>query len=411
MGSRYAFSIHEFGQNSILRWALGALVLGYFSAFFLWIGNSATTAEAVARGTYACWPYFQDCAWLYVLQALPFGYSQTLLYMALFASLVAAVYWMAEEKWVYAHAALLPAFLWHAFVTFVLTEVLAGNYDYYLFVYGLIILFLPHKLYFLKLALVFFYVLSTIAKLHETWILGTYFSSLATGLPLFPDWSIPIWTNFVIFMEMVGAWFLLSRHALLQRTVFAFFVAFHLYSGILVEYRYPTTVLPMLLILFGPWYRHTPTPLDRRAIPGFVLLGALLVTQLIPVMIPGDQKLTLEGNKYGLYMFDANHQCVSSGTFHFTDGSSRDFRDESYSARNRCDPYRYWFRLNTVCAEGGVERIAWTFDHSINGRPFLRIVDAADACALSYKPFSHNEWIRTETEAPAVGRPVENLYD
>lgn len=407
------FSLAEIESNKILQWAFGALVLGYFVAFSSWMDNTATTIDAVWRGTYTCWPYFQNCADLYFLRTLPDGYSQTFFYMALFGALALAVYRIAERQWELAHATLIPAFLWHGFVTFILTEQMIGNYDYYLFIYGIIILFLPHKEFFLKLALVLFYVLSTVSKMHESWVLGTYFSSLSTGLPLFPDWSIPIWTNFVIFMEMVGAWFLLSKKPLLQRTVFAFFVAFHLYSGILVGYRYPATVMPMLVILFGPMYRHTPVPFTRRALLGWVLVALLFVLQFSPKFIEGDEKLTLEGNKYGLYMFESNHQCVSEVKYIFEDGTERAFREESVVARYRCDPYRYWFRLKNVCERNdAVARVDWRFDHSINGGPFLRIVDVDDACALSYIPFVHNEWIKTEKDNPtAVGRPVENVYE
>ncbi len=407
------FSIQEVEENKILQWAFGALILGYFVAFYSWMNDTATTIDAVARGTYVCWPYFQECAHLYFLRTLPDGYSQTFLYMVLFGVLIVAIYRMSERQWTLAHLTLMPIFIWHAFVIFFLSELMSGNYDYYLFIYALIILFLPHKEFFLKLALVMFYVLSTVAKLHETWVLGTYFSSLKTGLPLFPDWSIPAWTNLVIFMEMIGSWFLLSKNKVLQRGSFLFFAAFHLYSGILVQYRYPATVLPMLVILFGPWYRHTPAPFDRKSIGGWVLISLLFVVQFTPLSIEGDEKMTLEGNKYGLFMFEANHQCISSVRYVFEDGTLREEVVESEVARYRCDPYRYWFRLQNICKRNpAVSRIEWTFDHSINGHPFYRIVDERNACELTYRPFTHNAWIRTmEDSPPAIGRPVENTYE
>jgi hypothetical protein len=332
--------------------------------------------------------------------------------MLLLGTLVVAAYLMYRKKWTGAHLALIPSFLWHAFVCFVLTASISGNYDYYIFFLTLILLFFPHKEFFLKCGLVFFYVLSTVAKIHETWILGTYFSALKTGLPLFPRWSIPIWTNFVIFMEMVGSWFLMSRRVLLQRTVLAFFIIFHLYSGLLVGYRYPATVLPMLIILFGPLYAYTLAPFTRRAIFGWVLIALMCCMQFIPRLIPGDEKLTMEGNRFGLYMFEANHQCVSIVHVNKNDGST-EYRKESYSARQRCDPYEYWFRIHTICVrDPDIMSVAWTFDHSIDGGPFLRIVDVPDACTLSYQPFARNTWIKTEYDHPAVeGYPLENLYD
>lgn len=409
---RRIFSIAEIETQPILQWVFGATILSYFLAFHAWIDTSATTIDAYARGTHLCWPHFQNCGeWLF-LRALPDGYSQTLLYMFLFGTLALAIYLMHRKEWVLAHMLLVLSFLWHATVAFFLTYSLAGNYDYYLFLLGFVLLFLPHKEFFLKLVFVLLYFLSTATKIHETWIVGTYFSALKTGLPLFPEWSIPFWTNTVVFMEMIAAWFLLSSNKLLQRTVFTFFVAFHLYSGLLVEYRYPATVLPTLLILFGPFYRFTKVPLDRRAIVGWLLILCMFAGQSAAHLIPGDEKLTMEGNKLGLYMFEANHQCISTTHVEYKNGSTRTFRDESASARARCDPYRYWFRLQAVCTSNEIRSIAWSLDHSVNGGPFLRIVDESNACTLSYSPFSHNAWIRTEKDNPSViGYPVENIYE
>jgi hypothetical protein len=410
---RKIFSITEIETSAVLQWANGALTIAYFVAFSSRYYEKLTTIDAYADGSYTCWPYFQDCGKLLFLRTLPEGYSQPFLYMVLFGTLIFSIYLIYRKDWVLAHIALLPSFLWHAFMCFVLTMSVSGNYDYYLFIFATIFLFLPYKEFFLKSILVLFYFLSTVAKIHETWIVGTYFSALKTSLPLFPRWSIPFFTNLVIFMEMVGAWFLLSRTMILQRIALIFFVAFHLYSGLLVGYHYPATVLPMLMILFGPLYTFTPPPFTKRSIIGWILVGILIFLQFLPRMIPGDEKLTMEGNKFGLYMFEANHQCVSTMHIYLKDGTMVESRDEKYSARERCDAYRQWFRIHTRCErDPNILSIAWTFDHSINGGPFLRIVDVQDACKLSYTPFAHNKWIKIEYDRPeVVGYPVENLYD
>lgn len=411
-GYRELFSIEEIERSMALKWVFGATILSYFTVFNQWLLQRATTLDAVTDQSFVCWPYFQNCDFLYVLRTLPEGHSQPLLYMTLFGSFLLAAYFMYRGRWVLAHLSLVPAFLWHFFILFFLTYLLGGNYEYYLAILAATLLFFPHKEFFLKLYIVLFYVLSTATKIHEGWVLGTYFSALKTGLPLFPDWSIPLWTNLVIGMELVGSWFLLSKRTVLQRSALVFFAAFHLYSGLLVSFRYPSTILPTLLILFGPLYRHTPIPFDRKAIVGWALVPLLFSAQFLSNIIPGDEKLTLEGNRYGLYMFEANHQCISAATVHFVNGLSTTRTEANSLARNRCDPYQHWFKLQSKCAASErVERISWVFDHSVNGGPFLRIVDVADVCALDYKPFSRNEWIRTEKDnPPIVGYPVENIY-
>jgi hypothetical protein len=248
--------------------------------------------------------------------------------------------------------------------------------------------------------------MSTASKIHPSWVLGQYFTAMVQGLPIFPMGSEIFMTNLVIVMEMFGSWFLLSKHRLIQRSVFLFFVVFHLYSGILVGYRYPTTVLPTLLILFGPWFQVPKIPLDLGVIPGWTLIGTLLFAQLIPQMIEGDEKLTLEGNFFGLYMFESNHQCF--GTIKTGDKVVRNFN--SINPRLRCDPYEYWFRAkNAFCRKSG-EAYSFQMNHSINGGPFYRIVDEPDLCTLEYKAFGHNAWIKTEKEALAIGRPAKNSY-
>lgn len=405
-----ALSLSEIRDSLILRLAFGSLAFSYYITFSRFFYSIDTTVEGVASNTNVCWQYFQNCRDLLFLHTLPYGYSQPILYMGLMGLIFLCAYFLFTRNIVGAQLALIPAFLWHIAVCFLLTSTLTGNYDYYIALFGVIVLFLPHKLFFLRAVLVLFYFLSTYTKIYPSWVLGTYFSALQTGIPIFPDAAIPLWTNLVIIMEMLGAWLLFSSKRLLQRAALVFFAAFHLYSGILVGYLYPSIVLPMLLILFGPLYRPMPVPLDRRSIAGWCVLSAVVGIQVIAPLIPGDAKLTLEGNRFAIYMFEANHQCISSGTIEFRDGRTQPFRSESVIARYRCDPYRYWFQLKTRCDED-VSRISWTFDHTINGGPFLRIVDVDNACALSYKPFSHNAWIKTEFDSPEiVGYPVKNWY-
>ncbi|MCA9366352.1 hypothetical protein KC722_02115 [Candidatus Kaiserbacteria bacterium] len=406
------FFKEEFRLSFILQVALAALVFCYFMVFADWVSRSAITLDSVINHAALCPTYFQSCESLYFLRALPDGYSQSMWYMLLFGSLIVSAYFLICRRWSEAQWILLPAYVWHTLNVFVLTYYGSGNYEYYVFVFGTILFFFPHKEFFLKLTLVLFYVMSTAAKIHPAWIAGGYFTNMSLGLPVFPEWSIPLFTNLVIVMEMVGAWFLLSKHPLVQRTVLLFFVIFHLYSGVLVEYRYPATVLPMLLIAFGPWYRYQKPPLDKKSVIGWTFIGLLCILQLTPKMVVGDEKLTLEANKYGLYMFESNHQCIVSAEYIYTDGHVDTYMEVHNNPRFRCDPYMFWYRFNHVCEQDPrLSRIAWTFDHSINGDPFLRIVDTDNACDLEYKPFSHNEWIKTYTDNPEViGWPAQNDY-
>ena len=411
------FSIHEIEASKVLQWIFGAILLSYFITYFTWFRSNAFTVEALKYGNYSCWPYFQSCGKLYFLSNLPYGYSQATLYMIFFTLLVTSVYFIHKRDWGLAHLALMPVYIWHFIGVFILTDRHSANYEYFLFFFASILLLIPYKEFFLKIILPLFYFIASTIKFHESWVLGTYFSSLKTGLPLFPDWSIPIWTNMVIFMQIIGSWLLLSRHILLQRIFLIFWIIFHIYSGILVGFRYPVTVLPILIVLFGPFYKPIKKiPLDRKSLAGWLIVVFIVSIQFVHYFIPGDMKLTMEGNKYGLYMFESNHQCINNIKIVTENGHVKEQkRIERASARVRCNPYRYWFMIkNKYCPKLQAlypeYKIHWTLDHSINGGPFYRIVDDNDACSLEYRPFSKNPWIKTEQSAEIIGYPVENIY-
>ena len=406
------FSIEEIRDCTVLQWLLGVSLFVFSLTFHDWMPLLTVSRENAVEGEHLCWPYFPSCGDWYFLSALPFGYSQNMFYMLLLVIMLAVAGAIWKKKWSVAHLGLLLLWLWEFSFIFILNIGKRGNYDYYQIILTAILLFLPHKLSFLRISFCYLYFLSASIKIHEGWILGTYFSSLKLGMPIFPRETIPLFTNIVIFMEMVGTWFLLSRRVVLQRAALAFFIFFHLYSGILVWYRYPATILPYLLILFGSAKSYVQVPLGRKSLPGWFLLLLLSVGQSLSFLIPHDAKLTFEGMNYGFYMFDSNHQCVSAEKLIYHDGQSRIVNKELASSRSRCDPYYRLFKLWQICKKDkSLARIEWEFMHSINGGPFYLIVKEPNACELEYDAFRHNEWIKTpEKGAIKLGYPVQNLY-
>lgn len=432
------FSVDEIREQPMLQWMFGALVLFFFLVFSYLITSTIATDTPV--GSPACWPYFQECSKLFFLRGLDDNYSRSIFYMALYGVMLLIIWCMWRKRWNTAHALLLLLFIWEALVIFVFSYSTNAPYHYYHIILTAILLFIPHKEFFLKLAFVFLYFMSVTVKIDPAWTLGTYFTSLKAGLPIFPDSLTPVFTNAVIFSQIVGAWFLLAKNRMLQRTALAFFTFFHLYSGVFVYYFYPTISLASLLILFGPLYRPTPVPLSVRSIAGWICIVLIATFQAVGFIVP-DRRLTLEGNRFGMFMFEANHQCAITAYTYSTvkmpamyyevrpgapcrdlycnvslrihsenDMTVKKERWESGSSLYRCDPYEWWTRFQKICGGRGVVRVAVQFDHSINGGPFYRIVDTTNICDLSYKPFTHNAWIRVPPEAPVVGYPVENIY-
>lgn len=403
------FSLHEIRDDLVVRWFGGAILLGYIVTFENWAGSGGTTTAALNRGSVLCWPFLPNCAdWLW-LQLPPFGYSQNIFYAVLLGLIVMAAWGLVTNRIRLAHLCFGLLLLAKGYLM-LQNYNFKGNFDYYHNAFAIIYLFLPHKRFFGSLSLPLFYYLSTVAKLHPSWTLGNYFTPMTLGLPLFPIGSEPIPTNLLIFMEMVMGWFLFSHRPRLQQAMFWFFVAFHLYSSILVGYRYPVTVLPVLLVLFGPFFKpFKQIPLGRDSIPGWSLVGLLFFLQFIGPAIPGDEKLTAEGNFYGLYMFEANHQCQATAT----DGMGIPLKTVRDSMpRNRCDPWEFLqLAQQRYCQNPRIIKpVGLEILHSINGGPFYQIVKEPDVCALTFKPFGKNDWIKDATTAPAVGRPYMNFY-
>ena len=438
---RRIFSIHEIEESRTLQWLFGAVLLYFFLTFSQWVHSTMVAVERTREAV--CWPYFQNCTDLFFLSNLPHGYSQTTFYMALFAIMLTIVYLMWKKQWVAAHALLLLLFIWKCFVGYVLSYDIMGMYDEYHLVITAALLFTAHKEYFAKLAFVLMYFLSATVKFHPGWILGTYFTSLELGVPLLPSVLTALITNSVILMQVVGCWFLLSRHKMLQRGALLYFVIFHLYSGVLVLYNYPTATLPVILILFGPLYTFQRPPISWKALAGWVLVGLLFLSQVPSWINDVDtSKITIANNRFGMWMFDSNHQCVTELSYYYKKGvrleksssevaagSScgafecvtktatyledgawvRDVRRESPVSWRRCDPHERWRTQKNLCG-GNIERIAMTLDHSINGSPFYRIIDEQNICTLEYELFGPNPWIKSPPEARAVGIPVKNVY-
>jgi hypothetical protein len=209
--SKNFFFINEIRQDVALRLFGGAILIGFVATFAGWQMNKATTIQGIEQGLSTCWPFYQDCFSLIFLETLPNGYSQTIVFMGLFIFILLGAYALLARRIVLAHVCIFILFAAKMYFTIINYDYNA-NYDYYHTTFAVIYLFMPYKRFFGSLSVVFLYFLSTATKIHPGWLMGTYFSTLQTGLPIFPDATIPVWTGIVIFMEMIGTWFLFSKH-------------------------------------------------------------------------------------------------------------------------------------------------------------------------------------------------------
>lgn len=404
------FNIAEIAGSKTLQLMYGVLLISFAISFYQWIGKGLTSP----LGNSTCLPHISDCVaykGLFPFISQPYGWSENVFYTFLFMIIIGTGIAAYQKKFLYAHFGLLLLFAWKAFIVFGISSGI-GNFDYYDVVLAFIFLFSGNKLFFLRATFVLLYFLASTIKIHDGWITGTYFTSLQIGMPFFTGDMVPIMTNIVTILQIVACWFLLMpKTHLVFKFAFFEFLLFHFYSGTIVEYRYMLSAIPPLIILFGHAdkvsYRH------GKSIVGVLFMILLISLQSIAFFIPGDQKLTLEGNRYGLFMFEANHQCVAYATSTTSTGETVPWNSVSSASRNRCEPEAYLQRLQKGCyiANTKSKTVSFTLYHSINGGAFYKIVDEDDVCDLQYMPFKRNFWILSEQDNPEIlGYPVKNFF-
>lgn len=407
-----AFKVEEIERSKFLQAMYWILLIGFVLAFREWMTNVQIDRQAFVSGEFVCPSYFRDCGLFYVLDALPRGSGIETLFAVLFGLLTASALLAWSRRWDWALALLLPLVAFKLFYLYVLNYRSVVEYEYFHLPEVLVFVFAARKEFFLRAVLVLTYLFAATMKFNEAWIVGGYFSALQNGLPWFPDSWIPFLTNAVVLFEIFAPWALLSADRRLRWTSLGLWIAFHFYSLTLVGFNYPAYCIPLLLALFIP----DPSPQARRVrfareewAGGLVML-LISVVSMVPWWVPGNREYSLQGRRFGVQMFDANHQCLSQETMISPSGESSTRISASNGAQRRCGPYLKLFSLQEACRRQPGLRIEWLFLGSVNGNPFYEIVNVPDACALSYSEFGLNEWMKfPETGAPVRGYPEKNF--
>ncbi len=384
-------------NNSVLG-VYAAALLSFAISFQSWF-TIGIGLPASQRSLGQCPTYFQNCE---ILSRWPESFFLTF-YIFVFHWLVAMAWALIRKKAGLAHASLLVLTLTSLFLAFALPHPREIPFLFFHLVPCVTLLFSRKTMVDLKWIWVTLYFASGLVKLHESWIAGTYFYALETGLPFFPDFAIPLLTHLVLFFELIGIWWVFSNTPRLRQTVYLFFIVFHIYSIALVGFRYPFYTLPLLVLLFDPAEPRREFPTRFATALGLIII----FFNIYPWLLRGDHKITFQGTEFAMNMFDANRQMRSEATI-LRAGSSSSIQSGSFEAFARPSPYSTWLSLRSSCLEPDVQSIRWTFDVAMNGARFFRIVDTPDLCQLTYLPFQNNEWIATNDIG--LGYPSKNVY-
>jgi hypothetical protein len=386
--------------SGTMWWYGLALVIGHFLCF----GQFATDGrvQILLRETEPiCWPFFENC------QAFRFSslFSAALLLGGYFGVTV-----LSGALWALKRGSAFRICMWVALV--VLVGLVCSDYRYrqnqfYMFVIANVVYLISKSdSRPVRLVIVLFYFWAGILKLNREWLSGAVLYNDIWGIPHSFN---PILCAYVVVLELVIAFGLLSG----SRRVFWFagiqFAAFHLVSLTQITWFYPALMAALLSIF---WIDHFATDergrrplveLFRGKWPGLAYgaAGAFSLLQLIPYCYRGDRVLTGQGRIFALHMFEARQDCVVTATFRYEDGHSREksLLRSKYPPRMVCDPIVYYNAARNAC-RGGLDG-ALTLDLVMRSKrrtdlDYTTIIDVVDFCGRvdDYVVAGNNWWMK-----------------
>lgn len=292
-----------------------------------------------------CWPLWPNCE---VLR--PFPSPLILVLRGLWAALAvatAAAFFTKKFKvawWLLLMCELLKLFVFSQDYRFM------GNYHYILFVFAFIFLFVPDRARVFPLLWTLIYVTAGALKVNQEWLSG---AALVSTPPWGENFLLEL-QAFVIFLELVIAWLLLSRSLWWFRFAVINFALFHLMSFFIVGYFYPAVCLTILAFLVLLSRQTFPLPRPQwstRAHTAIIVL--FLVPQIWFHLGSKDGSLTGVGRLWALNMFDVNSVCEAYGELRLRDGRRLEvgFTPEDESLRIHCDPLIFANFARQICAQ------------------------------------------------------------
>lgn len=416
LGQKYAkiFAIDEIAQSLRLKMTFAAV---WFLAVWDLRDYARSPNQFVSpQNPYqlTCWPYFENCTHVFLFAALPSSYAYTFWMAVLMGLLILAMVSLFRKRTGLAHAALSIVVVWNFVFHFILVNYQSVNFDLLYLIPAIVLLFTHHKLANLRFVWAFLCLLMARTKISDGWILGTYFSSTSLGAPLVPDFLTPLLTNLIIILEIVFSWGLLSSRKNLRNISFWGWTGLFIFSVIYTGYKLPVIGLFYLWSLFAAPDVDDSFSSTTAYSKGLVfVVGLLCVSNLLFTTIPGESEYTFQGVEYGFNSLDINYQCV--GDIKHLNASGQVVNQWIKRVKRPyvpCYPEAYFQFLKNLCPKYPVgDTLKWSMSISKNGGPFYEIIKTENVCALDYKPFTANAWIKSpDTQTAITGYPERNSF-
>jgi len=403
--------IDEIERDPVLRGFGLALALANVLSFAYW-QISLPIAEILARDAAPiCWPFFDDC---YVLRVFSAGAIDALLWGYLAASLAAALAFTSPRFARIGWWILVGLLFYRGFFLFQDYR-LRLNQHYMLYWSMLAFLFVPGKRAAIRYLVVAFYFWAGIIKIDPVWLSGV---ALAGESPLLvPKALIPAACVYVVILEAVLIFGLLSKRAGWFWATLAQLAIFHVTSWSIVGFYYPLLMACILSIFVLDRLVRPPPQLAearsharaRRVALG-ALLGGFFALQLLPYAYPGDSAITGEGRFFALHMFDSALECEAVAAYEKRDGGWQDpiaLQAPHVFGRIHCDPIVFWNIARHICRSHRTDPNFVDIGVLVRTRRrgetgWHRIMNFEHFCASdpAYRIFGHNDWIRFDPNPP-----------
>lgn len=392
-GYERLFSVHEFKNSQLAPYLLIASIA--FLVFAL-KNPALSIVTPLQVGEYICPIWFQNCYEYYIFSEYGYHIWSIVLMLFLSGALVAVL----SRRLVLGHMLLLVPAVWHIVLVGLLThnDFYYGHVMFYVCIINFILLFLPNKIMTVGWVLMMTYILSLSSKMNDSWLGGgEIFKSLDLGLPIVGDQLHTPLALTVIAIHGGIIWLLLSKKPLRYIAIGALFI-FHIYSVVLIQYFFPAVAVVILLIVFLG--HECPIHWPAKRLHQIIIIGLtalLILGQSVSLVIPGDSRLTREGVRFGLHMFQALPWCYITTSIRDQDNTeSVQWWEEE--RMGYCRPYYQWYVLKQRCLHNNLKSALLTMDIAINLEPYRRVLDEVNVCAVEYHPLRHNPWILIDRE-------------
>lgn len=403
-------NIHEIENGKALSWFGAFISLTHIWTFLYWIMDLRVPQILSNNIAPICWPFFESC---FNYRVFNYNQIELILYLYLLVGMIVTVLFLLPArytKWAYAGLVILSLF---KFFLFAQDYQLRMNQHYMVLAVTLAYLLIKSKRKVIPQVIVLFYVWAGTIKLNEEWLSGAGIYRIEKLW--LPESLHRLSFLYVVILELLIVFFLLSKKKALFYFAFIQVLIFHLFSWPIVGFFYPMVMYSLLAIFVLD--RIFPSPEKSPLFiggswQGATYLGLFSLLQLTPYFFPGDITLTGEGRYFSLNMFDAKSVCDGEFTIYLKDSSVKKLNikfdwDEGFRknkkdgtirlrTRIHCDPLVHFSRAQGFCRRSEVQNLDFIFYSKRSSDPELKkLVDTKDFCSqnLSYSMYQHNSWI------------------